>query len=71
MENTVLPDEGRLKPLEKLQPPKNVSEVRGFLGYVNALSVWNSNMAIKLKPIHELTKKNVEFTWTEFHQQNF
>ena len=32
VENTVLPDENRIKPLLKLKPPKTVSEVRGFLG---------------------------------------
>ena len=71
IENQVLPDENRIRPLLKLKPPKNVSEVRGFLGYVNALSIWNPNLAIKLKAIHELTKKDVEFTWTEHHQRTF
>ena len=71
IENQVLPDENRIRPLLKLKPPKSVSEVRGFLGYVNALSIWNPNLAIKLKAIHELTKKNVEFTWTEHHQRTF
>ena len=71
IENTVLPDENRIKPLQKLKPPKNVSEVRGFIGYVNALSIWNPGLAIKLKAIHELTKKDVEFTWTEHHQSTF
>ena len=48
IENQVLPDENRIRPLLKLTPPKSVSEVRGFLGYVNALSIWNPNLAIKL-----------------------
>lgn len=46
-----------------------MSEVKGFLGYISGLSIWNPNLAVRLQAINDLVKKNVEFTWDAHHQK--
>ena len=71
IENTCQPDESKISALSKLKPPKTVTEVKGFLGYVNQLSIWTPALQIKLQAINELTKKNVPFLWEPHHQKTF
>ena len=71
IENTCQPDESRIKALFKLKPPTSVTEAKGFMGYVNQLSIWTPSLQIKLQPINELTKKNVPFLWEPHHQKAF
>jgi len=45
--------------------PKNIREVQGFLGLTGYFRRFIENYALKAKPLHELTKKNVEFKWND------
>lgn len=44
--------------------PKNVSEVRAFVGMVNHYSRFIESFADKIMPLYELLKKNVTYQWT-------
>ena len=43
--------------------PKNVGDVRRFLGMVNQLGKFSPNLAEKTKPLQELLKKDNAWLW--------
>jgi len=43
--------------------PRNVQEVKAFLGLVNYYSKFIKNMSFKAGALYELLKKNVKFHW--------
>lgn len=51
--------------------PKNVSEVRAFVGMLNYYSKFIPNFAHKMAPLYELLRKEVEFKWTKTRQSAF
>ena len=67
----IAPLKDRTEAIKKLQPPKNVREVRRFCGMVQWLSAWVPQLQTLLHPIHQLTKRNTTFAWSQVHEQNF
>jgi len=55
--NGIEVDPDKLKAIADLPPPKNVQEVRTFLGMVNQLSKFSDHLADKTKSIRELLQK--------------
>lgn len=55
------------------QPPKSKKELQRFLGHVNYLQIFISNLASKSKEFSNLLKIKVdkEFEWKEQHQVIF
>ena len=51
--------------------PKNVSEVRSFLGLCGYYRRFVPNYYTKAKPLHDLTKKSRSFEWTEDCENSF
>jgi len=49
---------------EKLPIPRNVSEVRAFIGLINYYGRFIENLSNILKPLNELLKKYMRFKWT-------
>ena len=56
-------DPVKVKAIEDMPTPQNVSDIRRFLGMVNQLSRFSSNMAEKTKPLRELLKHNSMWSW--------
>ena len=54
-----------------LPAPKNVHEVRVFLGMVNHLSKFAEYLADKTEPIRDLMQKDSQWVWGTPHQQAF
>lgn len=67
----IQPDFNTVEPILSLQPPKNVSGVRSFLGMINFYRRFIPNIATLSKPIVELLKKDVKFEWTDKHRNSF
>ena len=65
------PDPARIIDLQKAQVPKNVHEVRSFLGMVNYSSRYIADYATITEPLRALTKKNSRFIWNTAHQEAF
>ena len=68
---TITPMKSRIEAIQKLLPPTTVKECKSFCGMVNYLSLFCKDLQKTLKPIYELTRKEMPFYWTEFHQKSF
>lgn len=55
----------KLKAIVEAPFPRNVSEVKSFLGLVNYYGKFISNMSTVLSPIYQLLKKNVTFNFNK------
>lgn len=51
--------------------PKNVSELRSFLGLVNYYGKFISKLVDKCKPLHRLLQNKVQFDWDENCHRSF
>ena len=54
----IRPDPDKVRAIREVQPPRNVSDVRRFLGMSNHLSKFAPNLAEKTKPLRELLNKS-------------
>ena len=61
------PDPGRIEKLVQMQPPKNLKEVRSFLGLVNQLSMYCSDYAMITTKIRSLLHKGTKSIWSKDH----
>ena len=52
-----------------VQRPKNVKQVRSFLGAVGWNRRFIKDFSLKARPLHDLTKKGVPFKWTTLCQK--
>nr|XP_041633413.1 uncharacterized protein K02A2.6-like [Drosophila kikkawai] len=51
--------------------PRNVSELRAFIGMVNYYSKFINNFAQKMNPLYELLRKGTQFEWTSSCQKAY
>ena len=52
-------------------PPKSVKELQSFIGMLTYYHKFLPNIAAELKPLYDLTKKDVKFEWKEKHKKAF
>ena len=57
-------DPEKLKVIEEWPVPKNIHEVRSFIGMCSYYRRFIAKFAIIAGPLHDLTKKKVKFQWT-------
>eukprot|EP00915_Cephaloidophora_sp_WS-2016_P006911 GHVH01009327.1.p2 GENE.GHVH01009327.1~~GHVH01009327.1.p2 ORF type:complete len:137 (+),score=15.05 GHVH01009327.1:252-662(+) len=69
-EQGVSPDPKKVKMIKGLKPPTSVPEVRSLVGAVQFLAKYG-NLADMLAPLHQLTKKNARFKWSDECQRSF
>ena len=51
--------------------PNSLSEVRGFLGLCGTVRIWIKDYSQIARPLVELTRKGVDFTWGERQEKAF
>ncbi len=61
----------KTKAIQNAPPPKNVSELKSFLGMVSHLNRFFYNCATLLSPLHGLLNKHQRWTWNLKEQQSF
>lgn len=65
------PTEDKLKAIVEAPAPKNVQELRSFLGLVNYYGKFIPNAATLLAPLHSLLRKEAKWKWTRECQGSF
>ena len=64
-------DPEKTKAVSEWPVPKNVKEVRSFLGLCSYYRKFIFHFANIARPLHKLTEKNQSFVWTEECQMAF
>ncbi|KAK4406537.1 Retrovirus-related Pol polyprotein from transposon [Sesamum angolense] len=67
----VQPDPAKVKAIMEWEPPKNVSEVRSFLGLAGYYRRFVKDFSVVAKPLTNLLKKNAPFNWNDKCAQSF
>ena len=67
----IKPLRSRIEAIQKLKPPMMIKECRSFVGMVNFVSIFCSELQGLLKPIYDLTWKGRHFIWGEEQQKAF
>lgn len=64
-------DPTKISAVENLEPPKNIGELRRFLGMVNFLTKFIPMAQTILHPLNALLKKDTCWTWNEKQEGSF
>ena len=65
------PVDSKVKVILNWLPPKNVSQLRSFLGAISYYRKFIDKFALYAKPLFKLLKKNVEFLWSSEAEEAF
>jgi hypothetical protein len=65
------PDPEKIQQIKDRSVPKNVTDIRSFLGLANCYPKCAPNFAEIAKPLTRLTKKNFKFVWSPEHMEAF
>lgn len=65
------PEPDKIKAIQHLKTPENISEVRSLLGSINHYGKYVQNMRNLRKPLDDLLKKENVFKWTADCQKSF
>ena len=65
------PDSSKVKAICDLQPPKNINELRRYLGMINYLGRYIPRLSTMMNPINTLLCENNEFIWGNEQQTAF
>jgi hypothetical protein len=63
-----IPDESRIEKIRNWPRPRNLTELRGFLGVTGVVRIFIEGYAAIAKPLVQLTRKDVPFEWGEEQQ---
>jgi hypothetical protein len=66
-----VPEETRTEKVLKWPVPRNITEVRGFLGLCGTVRIWIANYSQLARPLTELVRKDTEFVWDDRRQEAF
>ena len=70
-ESGVHPDSEKVDAVHALPTPTNITELQEFLGMVTYLSPFIPGLSMLTAPLHELLKKDVEFSWDTSYKTAF
>ena len=65
------PSPEKVHAIQEAPEPKNVTELKSFLGLLNYYCKFLPNLATALSPLYRLLHKNVKWTWTNEHTTTF
>ena len=67
----ISPDPRKVKTIHEAKPPSSTTKVRSFIVMATYCAKFIPNFSDITKPLRELTKKNVNFKWTEKERESF
>ena len=65
------PDPDKIAPIMDYPAPKNLKQLRRFLGMASWYRKFLENFATIAEPLTSLTKKGVKYEWSDAHQYAF
>ncbi|GES79037.1 enzymatic polyprotein, putative [Rhizophagus clarus] len=65
------PEEKKIEKIRNMERPRNIREIRSFLGLCSYYRKFVKDFSRIAKPISNLVRKNVEFKWEEKQQEAF
>lgn len=69
--NGLKSDPSKTEALNDMKEPKNVIELQRYLGFVNYLSKYLTNLATIAEPLRQLTRQNTPWHWDRAQQEAF
>lgn len=69
--NGLHPSPRKIKAIQEAPEPKNLTELRSFVGLLNYYTKFIPNLSCFLVPFHRLMQKGVKWEWTNQHRQLF
>uniref|UniRef100_A0A3B3XMK2 ribonuclease H n=1 Tax=Poecilia mexicana TaxID=48701 RepID=A0A3B3XMK2_9TELE len=70
-EHGIRPDKAKVNAITELEPPKNVSDLRRILGMIHYLGRYLPNLSEVTKPLNDLLKSDVTWTWDTAQEEAF
>ena len=70
-EQGIKPDPDKIVTINIMLQPTNITELRRFLGIVNQLNKFSSNLADHMKPLHDLLSSQNQWMWGERQNKAF
>ena len=70
-ESGVSPDPDKTRAIMQLEQPKNVTEMRRYVGMLNQLSKFAPNLSSKTKPLRDLVSTKTMWVWGPSQQKAF
>ena len=67
----IMADPEKTRALNNFPTPKNLTELRSFLGLANQLGQFTDKLSALMQPLRDLLKTRNEFLWTPDHQNAF
>lgn len=65
------PAESKVRTISQAPAPRNVSELKAFLGLLNYYGKFLPNLSTTLAPLHKLLAKRAHFQWNHSQQDAF
>ena len=65
------PSSSKVQAIKEAPEPRNLTELKSFLGLLNYYSKFLPNLSVLLSPLYSLLKKNAKWTWTDHHRNAF
>lgn len=70
-EGQIRMDPSKVKAVQEWKEPKNLRDVRAFIGFANFYRRFIQDFAKIARPLHDLTKKDVPWRWTFVERRAF
>ena len=67
----IRPDPAKVKAIQHISAPRNLAQLRSFLGMTNYSAQFIPGYATLVDPLRSLTKKDARWVWTKEHQECF
>ncbi|XP_062545329.1 uncharacterized protein K02A2.6-like isoform X1 [Armigeres subalbatus] len=67
----LMPCPNKVETIRAVQPPRNVTELKAFLGLLNFYGKFIPHLSSRLSSLYKLLKNNVRFAWTDVCQRTF
>ena len=67
--NGIKPDPEKVEAISKMPAPSNITALRSLMGMLNYFTKFVQDLATEMKPISDLLKNDVTFTWSSVQEK--